>query len=533
MAVQLQSPLQGLTRALSFGRKPRAPPPILADDDDGGETTPRLVTPRTAQELHIELERESKDEPLGLKFAVLPEYYMPGVVVPEGAVVVITEVASKGAAAGLKPGDCVICVGSRAVSSVQDCEESLKCIAGCVFLQVWRSKKLPAGWAITEDGDRAVLTLREFSPAVVSAPQVELTVEHVHAGAPRGVLLCVNSKGQVVIHTVTRQSAYYKHVRVGDKLSQINGIDVGTNPMGAGYALTAASGRLTIYGTFVPPTPECAATECPCCTAVFGHRCPPPKIAPKPVEPEPVAEATPRPRLSVAAPSSIVTPRAGLDTEERQDRLSVAAEREAPPSERRRGLSPERVVRGATSPERARATPMSPDTAEAMRRLSVAAPSSIVTPRAGLDTEERQDRLSVAAEREAPPSSRRLSLPSRSRLMSNVPGEALRSVDAAEANADAAEVGVSVEVEMEVEVDLSATEQGTPTGRSAKKAAELGTPTARERTPTGARAVDSGGRVPSSRTPPSRKLTLPSRLAAIEADAHRDAAMMADAHQFL
>lgn len=264
-------PTQALTRVLSFGRAKRVPASspcgVFADAGSGNtpRLTPRNVTPRSTQTLAIEIERSSKTEPLGFKTALVSEYYSG---------VIVTEVKQKAADAGLKPGDCVSHVGSREVSTVREVEDALKCIAGSVVLQISRSKKLPSGWTAAEENGRAVLKLRIFDPAqtAITRPLCELTVSDVTPGS-RGIELSTNSKGQTVIHSIKKDSVFAKHMRIGDSLVSVNGVDLSTNPLGAGRALTSASGMLMVCGTFLPSTAECAASSgCPCCTTLFGHR---------------------------------------------------------------------------------------------------------------------------------------------------------------------------------------------------------------------------------------------------------------------
>ena len=273
------SAVAGITRVLSFGRKPRSAGTTQVFNDGSKTTmprlTPRLITPRTTKTMSFELERSSKTEPLGLQFAMVADYYSG---------VIITEASEKALSAGLLPGDCVNFVGSRQVTSVEDCEDSLTRIAGSVEVQVSRSKKLPDGWTAVEENGRKVLKLRTFQPTSERKkpqPQCELRLSGVTPGS-RGVELTTSGKGQVVIHAVKKDSLFYKHIKVGDKLFQINGQDFASNPVGASRAMTGASGDLRIGGTFIAPTPECAATGCECCTNIFGKRCAPPTIAPKP-----------------------------------------------------------------------------------------------------------------------------------------------------------------------------------------------------------------------------------------------------------
>jgi len=191
----------------------------------------------------------------------------------------VTEISRKAADAGLKPGDCVNMVGSKTVGIVEEVEDSLKRIAGTVELQITRSKKLPAGWTSVEENGRTVLKLRTFKPSeqTVSRAQCELKLSKVAPGT-RGVELANNPKGQTIVHTVSKDSPFAKHMRAGDKLTMVNGQDFSTNPLGAGRAMTSASVTLKVYGTFVPPSAECAATDCPCCTVIFGHRMAPPTV---------------------------------------------------------------------------------------------------------------------------------------------------------------------------------------------------------------------------------------------------------------
>jgi len=215
-----------------------------------------MVTPRSTSTLSVELERSSKTEPLGLKFALLSDYY-------DG--VIVTEASAKALAAGIRVGDCVNLVGSRRVTTVEDCEASLKCIAGEVELQLTRSKKLPTGWSAVEDNGRMVLKVRTFQPteAPTSRPVHQLSVDAVPGS--KGLELTTNSKGFVVVHSVKKDSMFSKHVRPGDKLTKVNDQDFACNAIGASRALTGTSGPLRIVGTFLPPSEKCAATGCQCC----------------------------------------------------------------------------------------------------------------------------------------------------------------------------------------------------------------------------------------------------------------------------
>lgn len=272
--------VSGLVRNLSFQRRSKGSETKVFHDPESKtpRITPRHVTPRT-QELSIELERSSKSEPLGLKFALVSDYYSG---------VIITETSAKTQAAGLKPGDCVTLVGSKAVHSVEDCEDSLKRIAGSVELLISRAKKLPHGWVAQEENGRTVLKLRTFQPTA-SAPQsarsqpttTELKVVDLSPGT-RGMTLKATAKGHTAVSTIAADSVFAKHVRPGDKIVTVNGQDVSTNPLGAGRAMREASGTLIVCGSFIAPTPECAATDCPCCTVIFGHRCERPVVASKP-----------------------------------------------------------------------------------------------------------------------------------------------------------------------------------------------------------------------------------------------------------
>ena len=278
MSLLVQS---ALTRVASFGRKREkkqaetvqvyTDPSPLTTPRLQKPTTPRFLTPRVLQPkttsvLSIELERESKSEPLGLKFAMLDDYYSG---------VIITEVSQKAAAAGLKPGDCVQQVGSTACTTVDQVEASLKRIAGEVEVQISRSKQLPVGWKAGVDENGLAVLKRDKARPETSRPQCELAIETV-MGASTGMQLTNNSKGQVIIHSIQRDSVFAKHVKVGDKLTSVNGLDFVNNALGAGRSLTSTNGTLRVRGTFVAPSVKCALSGCECCKHLTPPEPPPP-----------------------------------------------------------------------------------------------------------------------------------------------------------------------------------------------------------------------------------------------------------------
>lgn len=288
MSTALQTAVTStLNRVASFGRRPKkaqrsdvvlADPvsltPRLQKPSAPKFLTPRLLTPRTATTISFELYRESKTEPLGIKFALLSDYFSG---------VIVTEVSDKAAAAGFKPGDCVVMVGSKSCTTVEEVEKSLKRIAGSVEVQVSRSKKLPAGWmAAVDDDGKEVLQRRAVQTTELSRAQCELCIETV-MGASSGMQLTTNSKGHVVVHSIQPGSVFSKHIKVGDKLSAVNGDDFSSNPLGAGRALTGRTGTLRVKGTFVPPSEKCALTGCECCAHLMPTTLPAPPFAPKPM----------------------------------------------------------------------------------------------------------------------------------------------------------------------------------------------------------------------------------------------------------
>merc|ERR550514_2701032 len=100
-------------------------------------------------------------------------------------------------------------------------------------MQVTRTKKFPTGWVATdmEDG-RKVLECkiwRKGNPT--SRPQLEISIST--APGSKGLELATNAKGAVVIHAVKKDSPFAKHVKPGDKLTKVNGIDFAYNPIGA------------------------------------------------------------------------------------------------------------------------------------------------------------------------------------------------------------------------------------------------------------------------------------------------------------
>jgi hypothetical protein len=159
----------GLTRVLSFGRRPKSKQaaPVTDENAANGATpragaTPRFwsstprsgtITPRAKPEKRtqftVELERDSKTDPLGLTFVDTP---------PELSIVgvIVTFVDGLAAAAGIRQGDVIYMVGSSIVESVDGMHAALKPIAGEVVLQVSRAKRLPAGWSAVTEGNRTV-----------------------------------------------------------------------------------------------------------------------------------------------------------------------------------------------------------------------------------------------------------------------------------------------------------------------------------------------------------------------------------------
>ena len=281
-----------INRVLSFGRRPKsahasgAGVHIFADGENKApRLTPSMTTPRSTQVHTIEIERESKTAPMGFKFAMLAEYYSG---------VIVTETTAEIFAAGLKCGDILETVGSSGVGHPEDVERCLKAIAGTVEVQVQRSKKLPTGWTVVEENGNKVLQ-QALKPALTpSRPQVMLSIKTTPGG--NGMALATNGKGCVVIHSVKKDSPFYKHIKPGDKLTSVNGNDISTNPVGASRAMTGASGQLKIFGTFIAPSEKCAATGCLCCAHLA-----------KPQEAicAPAAPAAAKPAAPAAAPAAV------------------------------------------------------------------------------------------------------------------------------------------------------------------------------------------------------------------------------------
>jgi len=263
-----------VAQVASFGRKPKssavngaensAPNSVVSTPRLLKPTTPRFFTPRdvcATQWLSVELERDSKTDPLGVVFDTLPDYFSG---------VIITEVAlgSLAGEAGLKPGDVVHHVGSRVCETVPEVQASLKAIAGVVALTVTRPKILPAGWVCETRQGRAMLSRKTLAVKASSRPTCELKIKTV-CGASTGMALSTTSKGHVIVKAVNTDSPFAKHVRAGDKLMSVNGTDFAMNPLGATRALTSTSGTLRVVGTFVPPSTACATKGCECCRSLL------------------------------------------------------------------------------------------------------------------------------------------------------------------------------------------------------------------------------------------------------------------------